>query len=121
METQDTKGERRERKERSRQSGRIMTGGILLIIGGLLLADRAGADLPHWLFTWPMIPIVVGLLIGTNQGFRDSGWMIPVTVGVIFLLSNNVEGLSFRNLWPVIIIVAGLSMLLNSGKHKRCS
>jgi hypothetical protein len=119
METIDNKSEKRERKERSRNINRIMGGTVLLIIGGFLLADRVGADLPHWLFTWPMIPIVVGIFIGINTGFRDWGFLIPITVGVIFLLSYNVEGYSFHNLWPVIVIAAGLAMLLNSGRKRR--
>jgi hypothetical protein len=121
METHETKTERHQQNEKPFNSGRIFGGGILLIVGGLLLADRVGADLPHWLFTWPMIPVVVGLFVGANQSFKDWGFLIPITVGVIFLIVQNVEGYTLHTLWPVIIIVVGLSMILNSGRRKRCS
>jgi hypothetical protein len=102
----------------NRKSGRVMGGLVLVIVGGLLAAYKAGADLPYWLFTWPMIIVAAGVFVGAKHGFRDWGWLFPVAIGIIFLLHESFEGYSWRNLWPVIIIVAGLTMILNSG-HRR--
>lgn len=119
METQENTNQTPEKNGNPFNSGRAMAGGILLIVGSVLLARQAGADLPEWMFTWPMIPIVVGIFLGAKHGFREWGWLIPVTVGVLFLINYNVEGLSFHQLWPVIIIVVGVTMLLDSGKRRR--
>lgn len=118
METQDNQGSQNQKHDRF-SSGRVMAGGILVIVGSFLIAERMGADLPYWLFTWPMIPIVVGFFVGAKDSFRDWGWLIPVAVGVVFLVAQNVEGMSFNNLWPVLVIVAGLCMVLNSGRKRR--
>jgi hypothetical protein len=104
-----------------RKPGRIMGGVVLLVVGVLLAAYKAGADLPDWLFTWPMIIVAAGVFVGAKHRFRDWDWLFPVGIGVIFLLHNSFEGYSWHNLWPVIIIVAGLTMILNSGnkRHRR--
>ena len=100
------------------KSGRVLGGMVLLTVGVLLLAYKAGADLPDWMFTWPMIVIAAGVFIGAKHGFRDWGWLFPVAAGVIFLLHDSFEGYSWHNLWPIMVIVAGLTMILNSG-HKK--
>jgi|SRR5688572_27197524 hypothetical protein len=101
-------------------SDRKLAGIFLLGIGGVLLADRFGAALPHWLFTWQMIAIVAGLYMGAKHRFRDFGWLIPIAVGVVFLANDYVEGFSIGHFfWPIIIIAFGLSMIL-SRRHHRC-
>jgi len=97
-------------------------GGVFLLgIGGVLLADAAGAGLPHWLFTWQMIAIVVGLYIGAKHRFRDFGWLMPVGVGVLFLANDFVEGFSIDQFfWPIIIIAFGLTMVLSRRHRRRC-
>lgn len=99
-----------------------LAGIFLLGIGGVLLADSAGADLPNWLFTWQMIAIVAGLYIGVKHRFRDFGWLMPVGVGVIFLANEFVEGFSIGQFfWPIIIIAFGLTMILSRRHHRhRC-
>ena len=104
----------RSERFRSRISKRrenAMGGIILLIIGTLLLARRAGADLPAWLFTWPMILIVVGLFVGVKTRFRDFGWLILIGIGAFFLL-DRIQDLPVREyILPAIVIAAGLIVL----------
>jgi uncharacterized membrane protein YfcA len=118
METQETNSQTPSKKVK-KNTGRVLAGAVLLIVGSALMAKQIGADLPHWLFSWPMIVIAVGVFIGAKDRFRDWGWLIPVTVGVVFLLAHNVEGVSFRQFWPLIIIAVGISMILNSVNKKR--
>lgn len=102
------------------QTGRVLGGVVIVIIGGLLLARSVGADLPAWLFTWPMIPIFIGLFVGAKHRFRHPGWLIPVAVGAVFLTINmfSEEIDSSQFFWPVIIIAVGLVMILKpKGRH----
>jgi predicted membrane protein len=105
--------EHRIRNRASKRSESIIGGVLLLGIGGLLLARQVGVILPPWLFTWPMIPIIVGLFVGAKTGFRDFGWLVLVGVGVFFLV-DRMEGISMKQyLFPGVIIIAGLAVLLN--------
>lgn len=101
------------------KSGRVMGGVVVLIVGLVLLAQKAGANMPAWLFTWPMIIVAAGVFAGAKDRFRDWGWLIPVAVGVIFLLHESFDGYSWHNLWPVMIIIAGVTMILNAGRRNR--
>ena len=118
METQETNSQTT-KKQKSMISGSALAGAVLVIVGSVWIADRLGANIPHWVFSWPMIVIAVGIFLGAKDKFRDWGWLIPVTVGVVFLVNYEVEGWSFRTLWPVIVIAVGLSMILNSFTKKK--
>lgn len=74
-----------------------------------------GYELPHWLLSWPMIPIAVGFYIGARHNFRHWFWLIPVGVGVVFLSGHIMHDHSYDRLfWPVIIIAIGLGMIARS-------
>ncbi|MFL9484635.1 LiaF transmembrane domain-containing protein [Chitinophagaceae bacterium LWZ2-11] len=93
----------------NRHSGRIWAG-LLLIIGGLLLfAYKMGAPLPDWLFSWPMILIGIGLVVGFKHKFRNAGWLIMIGIGSIFLLDEQIPDFNIRNyMAPIIIILVGI-------------
>ena len=124
METQENKGtpetpDRYSYQARSERSGRAFGGLVIVTAGTLLLAKRAGADLPEWLFSWPMIPIAIGLYIGARHRFRDWGWLIPVTVGVVFLIDMFVVEISIGQfMWPAIIILIGLMMIFRPRRNR---
>jgi predicted membrane protein len=102
------------------KSGRILGGIFLLVVGGVLLAHEVGADIPHWVFTWPMIPLAIGLFIGAKMNFRPDGWLIPVAIGGAFLLNEISPELHLMPfVWPTIIIVIGLFMIFRPRKHQR--
>lgn len=120
METSDHKDQNVSTQPESKfKSGRVMGGIVVLIVGLVLLAQKAGANMPEWLFTWPMIIVAAGIFVGAKDRFRDWGWLIPVAVGVIFLLHESFDGYSWHNLWPVMIIIAGVTMILNAGRRNR--
>ena len=81
--------EQRFRKRLSKRSENFIGGIILLAIGGILLARQVGADLPSWLFTWPMILIVVGLFVAIKTNFRDFGWIFLIGGRSIFSFRQN--------------------------------
>ena len=90
-----------------------MGGLVLVAIGSLLLARQMGVHLPHWLFSWEMIPIGIGLFIGARQSFRLGGWLIPIFIGVAFLIQDEILDFDMRQyFWPIAIISIGLFMIL---------
>lgn len=100
--------------------GRAMGGVIVVIVGSLLLARQVGADLPYWLFSWPMILIAVGFYVGARHSFRQWGWLIPVAIGTAFLLERFLPEIRIREfMWPIIIIGIGLVMILRSRSRHR--
>lgn len=102
-----------ETKFRRKRTGNNVLGGILILaIGGVFLLREMGFRFPGWLFTWPMILIVVGAFIGFATRFRDFSWLIVTSVGLFFLVDDIWTDVSFRRyIWPMAIIVIGLVVI----------
>ncbi len=100
--------------EEHSRAGRFLGGIIILAVGVVLLLNQMGTVLfPHWLFTWPMILIVVGFYIGARHNFRLGGWPIVMLVGGVFLAEDFYPNLSLSEyIWPIVIIAVGLLMIL---------
>ena len=67
--------------------------------------------MPRYLFGWEMILILVGgamVATGRREGF------IPMGIGGVFLLDDIfwIPGFHIGNLWPVILIIVGISIFL---------
>ena len=102
------------------KSGRMLAGLLVVVVGVLLLARQAGADLPWWLFSWKTMLIAIGLFIGVRHSFRGIGWMFPIAVGGIFLIEDFMPDVAFHQyIWPTLIIIIGLVMILRPRKLRR--
>jgi len=100
------------RYQRKRES-RTLSGLILLIAGVLLLAYKMGAPIPHWVFTWPVLLITIGLIIGIKSQFHNPGAVIMIIVGGIFLTDQIMPGMNFHDyIFPALLIGLGLVYIL---------
>lgn len=103
------------------RGGRVGAGLVFIVIGSLFLAHQMGADIPHWLFSWPMILIGIGLFAGSRHNFRPGGWMVMLVIGGIFLADKALDDvLDFRHFfWPIVIIAIGVVMILRPRGRRR--
>lgn len=93
--------------------GRFSGGVVLLIVGAALLARQLGAPLPDWLFSWPMLLIIIGLFTAFKVRFRNPGWIIPTAIGVVFLADQWVPGVNLKPyIFPIVIMIIGLVFIL---------
>lgn len=96
---------------------RFWTGFALLLVGAALLLQKLGAGLPNWLFTWPMILIIAGVVTGLKHRFTNASWLIMIAIGVFFLWDEMMIDLDLkRYFWPVIIIGVGLIFMFRPRK-----
>ena len=94
-------------------SSRIWSGLILLAAGLLLLAYKMGAPIPGWLFTWPVLLILIGFISGFKSKFHNPGAFIMILIGGIFLIDQSMPGIDFHNyIIPIILIAIGLVFIL---------
>ena len=105
-----------------RPKGKSWLVGIpFLLVGAVLLLDQIGFYLPDWLFQWEMIVILVGIIIGLRDGFKNFTWMIVVGVGVFFLADDFIPNLHLgRFILPLIFVGIGLS-IISSNRRKNIS
>jgi predicted membrane protein len=101
-------------------NSRILAGFVVILIGGLLLAQKLGAYFPDWLFSWQTLLIAIGIFVGTKHNFRMGGWLIPIFIGFIFLLDRFSPDLYLRPYFlPIILIAIGSVMILTPKRHRR--
>lgn len=112
METYDKDSRKETGNRMDNSSGRVWGGLVLVVIGLLIFGHKAGLDIPHWVFSWEMVAIGIGLYIGARHSFRPGGWIIPILIGSIFLADDMLYDFSVKQyLWPSIIIGIGLFMI----------
>jgi predicted membrane protein len=121
METQDSRnpGLGKENSNSNFRNGRALGGLVIITVGTLLLVKKMGVDLPGWIFSWEMILITIGIYIGARHRFKDLKWLIPVAIGVAFLIGDEINMDIHRYIWPIIIIAIGLVMILRPHRTKR--
>lgn len=92
---------------------------VLVVVGGLIIASRAGLGIPSWVLSWPMILITVGLAVGISTGFRRSGWFVPLLIGLFFLLDDILPGFFPREyFWPALLVVGGILLIFRPFRNK---
>lgn len=108
------------------KNSRIISGLFLIAIGILLLAYKMGAPIPAWIFTWPVLLIVIGFFIGIKSRFHNPGAFILLLIGIIFFIDQQIPGIEFHNyILPLILIGLGFLFMLrprNAGcirRHRR--
>jgi hypothetical protein len=108
-----------ERSGRNR-NGRLLGGLFIVAIGLVILANRAGADFPRWLFSFETLLIAIGLYIGFRHSFKGFVWVIPVIAGAL-LLVDDISDYYYdfdRYTWPVIVILIGLFIAFKPKKNR---
>lgn len=103
-----------EPRRKSTDNGRIWAGAIVLGLGIILLVNRLDFHwfyFPSWIFSWPMILLVVGLVIGGNSNFKNPASYILIIVGGFFLMNNILDWEMRRYIWPAAIIAIGIWLL----------
>lgn len=106
--------------EKNYRSSKVFKGLVVMTIGALFLAKELGADLPQWLLSWKMLLIVVGLSIGIKHGFQRIGWIIPIIIGIAFMVQDFFPGFRISHLiWPIIIIIVGVIIIMKPRRRHR--
>jgi len=105
-------------KEQSREKNKISGGIIIVAVGIVLLMRNMGVLLPDWLFTWPVILILVGIYSGIKHNFKNNSWLIITGVGVFFLISKFIRSLHLEPFfWPLVIIAVGIIYMIRPSKQ----
>lgn len=100
----------RDQNEPKKLSNSFWVGAIILAIGTFLLLDRMDIFfIPSWLFSWKVLLIALGIIIGVNKKFEGIGWLVLILVGTFFFL-DDIPGFPFdldEYALPVGIIIIG--------------
>ncbi len=101
-----------EQYHQHRQRDKAIFGIALAIIGILLLLKTLGIIWFSFVFTWPIVLILVGALIAIKSGFRNPAWWILMIIGIANLTPEfTINGVASSHfIWPVTLILGGLAI-----------
>jgi predicted membrane protein len=99
------------------QSSRVVGGLILLVIGLGFFLRNLGFYFPDWLFSWNVLLIIIGAVIGVRRNFRGAGWLILIILGSFFTVQRIFDVDASRFLFPLIFTAMGLFLLMNPKGH----
>jgi len=110
------------RNNRNSHNNGVFTGLFLVIIGAGLFLNKINIGLPHWLFSWEVLLIFIGLYIGVKHEFRGPAWIVLVLIGGLSLQDEIFPWLSIKQYtWPIILVVAGLYIIARPKRVERRS
>lgn len=95
-------------------------GVLILVIGSLLLFKQMGFFIPSWIFSWPMILIIIGVYTGYTNRFRNIGSVILIFIGGFFLL-RDIIFLPYHLapfLFPVALILLGFYIIFRKRENR---
>src|SRR5438445_2210094 len=92
---------------------RTILGAFIVVIGTILLVDQLDLlIIPSWLFTWPMILIIIGLYSGAKHNFQNYSWLVITLIGIAFLADDALPGMMISNfIWPPAVIIVRLYLI----------
>ncbi|MDP6666947.1 MAG: hypothetical protein QF357_06065, partial [Dehalococcoidia bacterium] len=97
-----------------RISGPII-GLVIALVGAAILFDNLDSSSNNNIpgDYWPVLLIVLGAWGWLGHGFRPGfGSVLLMTLGAIFLAQNLVDDTSIGDLWPILAIALGVSIVL---------
>ncbi len=103
-------------ENRTKANSRIFLGFVLVILGALFLLDNLNFmyfSIPHVIFSFPTILLVIGILILVNSEKKGAG-IILVVIGTFWLLSEIFPHISFNGgvIFSILIIALGIYILI---------
>lgn len=111
---------RKENQYRKTNNSSLL-GLLIILFGILLLIDNIVPGLYFFnrLFSWPIILIACGLVVGHRSNYLNSASYILIAVGVFFL-ALRLFNINFNMLfWPVILIAVGFTLISGRRTRKR--
>lgn len=112
-----------EKRAKNHQKGKILAGIFFIGFGIVYLLENLGFAIPHWVFTWKMFLIAIGLVMLVKHNFKNFGGYVLIITGGLFMTNEFVpDTFDTKMLWPIAFIMIGVSMIgksLNLFGHKK--
>lgn len=105
----------------NKKSGKALVGLFLLGLGFILLLRTLDLYfIPSWIVSWPVFLILIGVFIGSRQGYNRPSAFVPIIIGVIFLSNRILPDMDLnRFFWPFLIIGFGAWMIFGRKKSTK--
>ncbi len=104
-------------------SGQAIMGAAAVLIGVFLLLDNFDVlDARLYLRFWPLVLVAFGgarILYSSHRGGRFVGMVIALVGAVLLIRELGVTSIGLHELWPLVLVLLGVSMLLGGTARGR--
>lgn len=101
-------------------TSKILGGVFIIGFGVLVLLSQIGFAIPEQLLSWEMILILVGIVSLVKHKFKKMFGLVLLVIGGIFMINDFYPYvIETRFIWPVLIIVFGVSIFFKAFKTKK--
>lgn len=99
-------------------NGKAIAGTLLLIFGGILLVKQLDFFFfPGWIFSWPAILIMIGLVTGARCNFKKPGSIIMIVIGAVFLIDDIFPMIDIGHfIFPLALMAGGFWIIFGRKK-----
>jgi predicted membrane protein len=95
---------------------RIINGLLVLLVGIVFFIKQFDVYIPNWLFTWPMLLILIGIIQLFKHNFQKTSGYVLIIIGLALQLHDFYPNyIQLRFFWPILIMGVGISMLFKGG------
>lgn len=102
-----------ENMEKNHRNSKLLMGLFVIAAGTLILLKQTGMPIPHWMISWEMMLIVLGIVLMIKHNFKKVSSYVVSLIGFIFLMKDFYPDIvETKFIWPVLIIVIGFSMIV---------
>ena len=111
----------RKENQYKKSNNSSLLGLLIILFGILLLIDNVipGLHFFNRLFSWPIILIACGLIIGHTSRYENPASYILILIGAFFLVLK-LFNINFNMLfWPIILIAIGFTLITGRTRKNR--
>ncbi|MCE3295680.1 MAG: hypothetical protein K0R65_1394 [Crocinitomicaceae bacterium] len=108
--------------EKNQFRGRIIGGIFAIGFGVLLLLHQLKMGVPHAFASWQFALVLLGVGSLLKHKFQKFFGFVPLAIGAVFMAKEFYPGMiDTKLIWPVLIIVLGLSIFAKAFSRKKNS
>lgn len=106
--------------ERRRTSGKYVAGILVILFGVIYLLRELKVSFPEWFQIWHFALICIGIVLLIRHKFQRLTGYIFLSIGSVLMMNSYCDPcINLRIIWPVLIILFGLSMVYTAKFGKR--
>ncbi len=102
-----------------RNKNRSFAGIAVAIIGILWMFSIAFKFNFEWDTHWPYVLIIIGILIGIKNNFRNAAWWILILIGGVYLVEDLPGFYNYSDyVVPGALVIGGIGLAITKRNHK---
>ncbi|MES2587916.1 MAG: DUF5668 domain-containing protein [Bacteroidota bacterium] len=119
MKRNKCKVERTPQMEQSHFRAKLLGGLFVIGFGVIILMKQIGFPIPHVFTSWEIVLILIGLVSLVKHNFKKTFAYVLIVVGGLFMVNDLYPyTIQTRFIWPVLIIIFGISIFIKALTRK---